>query len=186
MVRFVSCVQITSSQKRCVIDLPPAGVPVEITDYDGVLWRDCPNRRLVALIAEGCDEARRQKLDGLTQLPKSLVDERIGRRYGRIGHADVHGGQAQQLMLEAVPGQDDHRSLRRKPKFQQVSADRPHMGERLRVAQSLPVAAGGSSRHESAIGNPLGPGSQAIRQPQRVGIRRASRHEQSGAVRADY
>ncbi len=85
-------------------------------------------------------------------LPKSSRDKRIGDRNRRIGNADMHGGEAEQRVLDVVAGQDRDRPLGREIALEQRRRDRAHRRQRLRIAQRAPAATwrrAGPERHAS-------------------------------------
>ena len=62
-------------------------------------------------------------------LPKSCRHQRIGQRDRRIGNAHMHGGEAEQRMLDVVAGENRDRPLGRQPALRAARTRAPHRRE---------------------------------------------------------
>ena len=132
----------------------------------------------------GKDEAGRQRRHDRFELAEILRQQRIGHRDRRIGNADMHGGKAEQRMLDVVAGQDRDRTLGRELALQQRRRDRAHRRKRVGVGQRAPAARGVALRQEHAIRRDLGPMHQALGEIARIWRQRMRRAQQDGAVAA--
>ena len=137
----------------------------------------------VGLAVGGEDEPRGEQLDDRPQLAEILRDERVGRRDRRIGDADIHGGEADERMLDVVARQDHDRPLRRKVAPQQRRADAADLLQGLGIGELAPAAAGIPLRQEDPFGRGRGPVVEPLGQLRRVGRERVGRFEVDGAVR---
>ena len=132
----------------------------------------------------GKDEARRQNVDDRGELLEVLRHQRIGNGDRRIGNADMHGGKAEQRVLDVVAGQDRDRAIWRQIAFEQCRRDGAHCGECRRIAQSPPAAGGVALRQEDPLGRGLRPMGETLGERVRVRRQRLWRAHQDRAVTA--
>jgi hypothetical protein len=130
----------------------------------------------------GKDEARRQDVDDRGELLEVLRHQRIGHGDRRIGNADMHGGKAEQRVLDVVTGQDRDRPLGRQIALKQRRRDRAHCGECRRIAQGPPAARGVALRQENPLGRGLRPMAETLGERFRVRRQRLRRAHQDRAV----
>ena len=110
----------------------------------------------------GEDQARRENADDGFELAEILRHQRIGHRDRRVRNADMHGGKAEQRVLDIVAGENGDRPLGRKIALQQRRGDGANRRERLRVSQRAPAAGGVALRQEHALGRGLRPMHQPL------------------------
>ena len=98
----------------------------------------------------------------------------------------MHGGEAEQRMLDVVAGQDRNRPLGRQVALQQRRGDGANGRECLRIAQRAPRAGRVALRKEDTIGRGLGPMHQPLREIFGIRRQRMRRAHQDGAVLAPF
>jgi hypothetical protein len=136
--------------------------------------QDRPQRRLVARAFGGEDEHGLHALDDLPQHGVVPRLQRVGCRHGSVEHADVHRGQGQQRVLDAVAGEDQHRPLRRQLAVEERLRQASHRRVRLGVAPRSPLPGRAALRQEYAVGGVLRPVLQPLGDPPRVRAERLS------------
>ena len=117
-------------------------------------------------------------------LPKSLRDQRIGRRDRRIGDADIAWRQARAARARGRCRRGSRSAARARGRARAAPAPmRAHLLERLRVAERAPAAARIALRQEDAVGRGRRPVLEPLGELRRVGRERMRRAEQDRAVR---
>ena len=129
-------------------------------------------------------KTRRQKVEDVAQLAVVLGDEGVGGRDRHVGDADVHGGKADEGVLDVVAGQDGDRPLRREPAGEQRLADAPRLVQRRGVGEIAPAARRIALGEQHPVGRLCGPVFQPLGQPGWIGPQRVGRAEQERAVGA--
>jgi hypothetical protein len=107
------------------------------------------------------DELRLDEFDDETQLAEILAQPRIGRRDRRHGNADLHRGQHQHRVVDAVLGQHQDRAFRREVAVEKRLRRALHAPPGFAVGDPLPILAGrraGALGEKDVIGRALRPG----------------------------
>ncbi len=154
-----------------------------LADDQLAIFRHCGLDRLAEHRAvRRIDQSGRQQFDDVFELAEVGRHQRIGRRHRRVGDADIHRGQRQQRVLDAVAGEDDDRPLGGKVARQQSRRDAAHPRQHLRVSQLAPFAIRAALRDENAIRRLFRPALQRVAVARRVIAERLLDAEDDRAV----
>ena len=130
------------------------------------------------------DEARLKNLDDGFELAEILRQQRIRHRDRRVGNADMHGGKADERVLDIVAGKNGDGALRRQAARQQRRGDGTHFRQCVGVSQRAPCARCVALRQEHALGRGFGPMHQALGELLRKCRQRMRRAQHDSAVAA--
>ena len=132
----------------------------------------------------GEDEAGLKNLDDGFELAEILRQQRVRHRDRRIGNADMHGGKADERVLDIVAGKNGDRALRRQAARQERRGDGAHFRQCVRIGQRAPGARCVTLRQEHALGRGFRPMHQALGELLRECRQRMRRAQHDGAVAA--
>ena len=142
-------------------------------------------RRRERLEARDIDRAGVEQTDHAFELVEILRHQRIGRRDRGCGHADMHGREREQRVIDTAVGENDHGVLGAQTLRQNPGGSRAHLPQRVVVGDGRPRRVDIRTFTEK---NPLGrlprPALQPVADATRVLLQRRGRFQPDTAVGA--